>query len=73
MDLKDKTLNEAAKLFSKGAISRQQAVNYCIEWNNTAVRFTQAIVLDNSIINLEPELLWPVYPQQCEECKVKLI
>jgi len=73
MDLTDKTLNEVACLYAARTITRQQAVDYCIEWNNTAVRFTQAVVLDAAIINLEPELLWPVYPQQCEECKVKPI
>lgn len=73
MSLLIKHLGDADRLYRNGLISRQQAVDYCIEWNNTAVRFTQAIVLDNTIVNLEPELLWEAYPQQCEECKVKRV
>ena len=73
MNLQEKTLNEVNELYCIKSISRQQAVDYCIEWNNTAIRFTQAVVLDNTIVNLEPELLWPAYPAQCEECKVKRV
>ena len=51
-DLTDKNLQEAATMFNKYQVTKQEAQEYCDKWNKTQGRFTTAKIVGHSILNV---------------------
>lgn len=70
MDLTNRSLNEVEQLLQQCRISRDQAVAWVRLWN-AGPHLTQAIVRNGRIKNMDPEVLWKLYPANAEECQAK--
>lgn len=70
--MKHLSAKQIKQAYANRLISRPQACHLARQWNKGNT-ITKLIVLDRIVYQAAAEILLRDYPQQCEECKVKLI